>query len=230
MTQPSEAARRAELAAQGGLAMSADAMPAGVPFGYCWCGCGRKTTIAKQTDPRCGHAKGEPVRFINGHQNRRQDLRTELYLRVDKNGPTIYPELGPCWLWLGCLGSHGYGQITVNGHDRLAHHVALELEGYYRILAPFGKQQVGHLCDNPTCVRVSHLKIWTPQDDADHMVSKDRQARGERLPQAKLNQAKAEEIRRLYAAVGVTQETLGQRFGISESNIGYILRGHTWKQ
>lgn len=38
-----------------------------IPFGFCQCGCGRKTNIAQQTDKRYGHIKGQPINFINGH-------------------------------------------------------------------------------------------------------------------------------------------------------------------
>ena len=33
----------------------------------CECGCGNPAPIAKMTDPRFGHVKGEPKRFIHGH-------------------------------------------------------------------------------------------------------------------------------------------------------------------
>jgi hypothetical protein len=38
--------------------------------GFCECGCGGKTSIAKQTSRRFGHVQGEPVRFIIGHGRR----------------------------------------------------------------------------------------------------------------------------------------------------------------
>lgn len=40
-----------------------------IPYGYCHCGCGQKTTIAKLTNARYGHVKGQPVRFVIGHHN-----------------------------------------------------------------------------------------------------------------------------------------------------------------
>jgi hypothetical protein len=203
-------------------------VPEVLPVGCCQCGCGLLAPIAPKTSRHKGWVKGAPKRFINGHQNRRQDLRAEFYSLVNKNGPTIRPELGPCWLWLGSRNRQGYGWIRVNGRTRLAHQVALEFEGYYRILAPFGKQQVGHLCDTPECVRVSHLKIWTPQDDADDKRSKDRQTRGERHHSAKLRQQDVDEIRRLYA-VGVPQGALVRRFGVDQTTIRRILRGETWR-
>lgn len=35
--------------------------------GLCQCGCGEETTIAKCNDLRNGWIKGQPIRFINGH-------------------------------------------------------------------------------------------------------------------------------------------------------------------
>jgi len=36
----------------------------------CECGCGNPTTIAKKTDQRRGDVKGQPMRFIRGHNSR----------------------------------------------------------------------------------------------------------------------------------------------------------------
>ncbi len=36
----------------------------------CECGCGQATKLAKITDRRCGQVKGQPVRFVNGHNLR----------------------------------------------------------------------------------------------------------------------------------------------------------------
>jgi hypothetical protein len=44
-----------------------DVPPAEVPFGYCHCGCGSKTAIAKYTSTREGCTKGQPRQFIPGH-------------------------------------------------------------------------------------------------------------------------------------------------------------------
>jgi len=41
-----------------------------IPYGYCHCGCGEKTNIAKCTDKRFNWIKGEPVKYIKGHFTR----------------------------------------------------------------------------------------------------------------------------------------------------------------
>lgn len=45
--------------------------PAEVPFGCCHCGCGRKTTIIPQTGTARGLVRGQPHRYISGHNRHR---------------------------------------------------------------------------------------------------------------------------------------------------------------
>ena len=37
------------------------------PGGFCLCGCGHPTPLAKNTDSRVGSVKGTPVRYLPGH-------------------------------------------------------------------------------------------------------------------------------------------------------------------
>lgn len=41
-----------------------------IPYGYCHCGCGKKTNIAKQTDKLKGWIKGTPLLYIRQHHAR----------------------------------------------------------------------------------------------------------------------------------------------------------------
>ena len=38
-----------------------------VPKGFCQCGCGRKTTVSPKTAVKYGYVKGEPRKYIHGH-------------------------------------------------------------------------------------------------------------------------------------------------------------------
>lgn len=38
-----------------------------IPYGYCHCGCGNKTAIAKKTRNKSGVKKGEPNKYVLGH-------------------------------------------------------------------------------------------------------------------------------------------------------------------
>jgi Recombination endonuclease VII len=50
--------------------------------GYCHCGCGKKTGLARRDDPKKGWVKGQPLRFLRGHN-------------APKPGPTSCP-IGFC--------------------------------------------------------------------------------------------------------------------------------------
>lgn len=45
----------------------------------CLCGCGQTTALAQKTDPRYGWVRGQPQRFINGHNKRLPDQQRRLY-------------------------------------------------------------------------------------------------------------------------------------------------------
>lgn len=42
-----------------------------IPFGYCHCGCGKKTKICSATHVARGRVKGKPFRYIQGHAPRK---------------------------------------------------------------------------------------------------------------------------------------------------------------
>jgi hypothetical protein len=50
--------------------------PLGVPYGYCWCGCGQVAPIAKKTDMRSGAINGKPRRYLMKHFN--MEVRQEI--------------------------------------------------------------------------------------------------------------------------------------------------------
>ncbi len=141
-----------------------------------------------------------------------------------------------CWEWTGGLADFEglrYGRFCRDGGVFLAHREAWAQE---RGPIPAG-MCVLHRCDNPKCVRPSHLFLGTRTDNSRDKVAKGRQARGERLsrslprgekhPGARLTNAQVVEMRALYASGGHTHEALARRFGCSKGNVGWIVRGDT---
>lgn len=45
-----------------------------ITYGYCHCGCGQKTNLASSSNPKKGWVKGEPLRYIFGHQYKKNKI------------------------------------------------------------------------------------------------------------------------------------------------------------
>lgn len=98
-------------------------------------------------------------------------LAARFTTHVNINGPipAHLPELGPCHVWIGATDDHGYGVVGFRGRGEKAHRVAFFLsEG--RWPSPCGL----HRCDNPPCVRRSHLFEGTKKDNSQDMAAKNR--------------------------------------------------------
>lgn len=135
---------------------------------------------------------------------------------------------GKCLEWNGFRHPkpYNYGKTSRNvaGHvyTALAHRVAFAIANGP---IPHGKC-VLHRCDNPSCVRVSHLFLGTAKDNMRDMREKGRgpDLRGENGP-AKLTYA---QVRAIRARRGCTQQELADEFGVERSNVSCILLHKTW--
>jgi len=77
---------------------------------------------------------------------------------------------GDCWVWTGAKDGDGYGVFNYGRKTYRAPRVALELDGRP---VPDGTMAFHH-CDNPACVRPTHLYIGTPQQNVDDMMRRGR--------------------------------------------------------
>lgn len=77
---------------------------------------------------------------------------------------------GQCWVFMGARNRDGYGHIRRSGFSGKAHrYVWLQAVGPI----PDGLH-VLHTCDNPACVRPSHLWLGTHRDNMQDMLRKGR--------------------------------------------------------
>jgi hypothetical protein len=124
-----------------------------------------------------------------------------------------------CWLWAAGTNGHGYGTFSFGHHNIGSHRVAWAM--FYGDLDI--ETRILHRCDNPACVRPSHLFAGTQLDNMRDMSAKGRRATGERHGSAKLTDAQVAEIRLRFNAGGVPQKSLAIEYSVSQSHIHRIV-------
>lgn len=198
-----------------------------IPYGYCHCGCGQLAPIAKKSNARNGHVRGEPVRFISGHQfsqfrNQFRPLSELFWLHAARADPET------CWVWEGPKLTNGYGHFKRGDIKFYAHRVSYEL---HHGPIPDG-MLVCHTCDNPPCVNPAHLFAGTFQDNNRDRHTKGRSKgtfpSGAAHPGAKLSDADVKEILSLRDS-GLLQREIAERFGVSRTTISSIWLGKTYR-
>jgi HNH endonuclease len=134
-----------------------------------------------------------------------------------------------CIPWEGTRFTNGYGRIG----DERAHRVAWEQE--HGPIPP--GMVVMHLCNNPACVNLDHLKVGTQSENIRQAVQEGRGfigpmngrwghgLSGTRNGRAKLSAIDIREIR----TSDETQQALADRFGVTQSNISKIKARTAWK-
>lgn len=149
--------------------------------------------------------------------------------RADRFWEKVAIRPAACWKWTGQQGHCGYGRLEERrGHCRkviYAHRVSWEI--HFGAI-PKGKH-VLHRCDNPSCVNPAHLFLGDQRTNNADKIAKNRQAKGIRFPRAKLNDAAVIEIWRLNKIEKQTQQSIADRFGVSISQINFVLKRRTWK-
>lgn len=130
-----------------------------------------------------------------------------------------------CWLWRGALQSAGYGSAWIDGRSMLAHRAAFLLSGG-KIESP--RAFVCHRCDNPACVRPSHLFLGTNAENMRDMAQKGRSLAGEKNRNSKLTERDVRWIRKAYAAGLGSTRVIGNRFGVRSNTIVQVVNGVRW--
>ncbi len=141
-----------------------------------------------------------------------------------------------CWEWIGARVPFGYGLVGRGGRrgNRLAHRVSWELTNG---TIPEGLCVLHH-CDNPGCVRPSHLWLGTRTDNNRDMYQKGRDVNtqhpgmcplGEAHGNAKLTLMQVLEIRSRYEAGEHGLSALAAEFGVHKVTIWRIANRREWK-
>lgn len=143
-----------------------------------------------------------------------------------------------CWLWMGSVGTDGYGVVKANGATIGAHRVSWA--SCYGPIPP--GLFVCHRCDNPPCVNPAHLFLGTQADNMADRRRKGRNAlcgakgdkngmrkhperrarlKGSAASGAKLSETQVAEIRGLLNN-GVKQAAIAHHYGVTPSTVSRI--------
>jgi hypothetical protein len=171
----------------------------------------------------CGQACSDAGKRIMATSTSR--LAARFAKNVEKNGPILRVDLGPCWVWTSTRSSNGYGRFAFSDQEHYAHRVAWFLH-HGRWPDPYAL----HKCDGGEigCVRIDHLFEGDDKLNALDKMSKGRQLRGETSPLAKLTERDILAIRAAVAA-GTPRKAVAAHYQICLRYVGSIIHRKAWR-
>lgn len=195
-------------------------------------GCGRLVTAGRTTSRFCSRSCAGK----NARARRKPEAAVDVrfWSKVNKNGPIVRVDLGPCWVWIAAHHDKGYGTFWLPSERRLvkAHRQSWE---WARGPVPEGLV-LCHRCDNPPCVNPDHLFPGTTKENSDDAASKGRLATpplhvGEDQHLARLTADAVRVIRAEYVRGDRRRgaPALGRRYGVTKAAILAVVNMKTWK-
>jgi len=154
-------------------------------------------------------------------KNITKEEKKKFWSKVDKTSG--------CWEWVGSKLNirQSYGRVTIQNKSLLTHRVSYMFR-YGDI--PKG-MCVCHSCDNPKCVRPSHLFLGTQRDNITDRCRKGRSStvRGKDSPLSKLTENQVRRIRELYFTGKYTHRALSEKYRIGKTQVARIIKRERWR-
>jgi len=135
----------------------------------------------------------------------------------------VEPKSYGCWEWAAATSDFGYGQFWYDGYMQVAHRVAYEF-----VNGDPGDLCVCHHCDNPPCVRPSHLFLGTREDNNRDAKQKGRKPKGTEHHFCEITEQQAREIKQKMVNDGVSGYKIADEYEISSSHAYCIKNGKNW--
>ena len=123
-----------------------------------------------------------------------------------------------CLEWTGCVGDDGYGVMRWKRRDYRVHRAIYNLR--HGQIAD-AKTFVCHTCDNPRCCADEHHFLGSSSDNLRDASAKGRCAKH-------LAKLTPEDVVAIRAARG-SQQSIGDRYGVSQTAVSCIKLRKTWK-
>lgn len=175
-------------------------------------------------------------RWVRGYKN---------YFRVSKRGRvrsvnrTISYRDGRVRFYAGCILSPscnpktGYLTVGLSRNGKAKHFYVHRLVAEAFIPNPHDLPEVNHKDLNKTNNTVDNLEWSTHSGNKKHAVRNGvkfnpRPKKGEESPNSKLTWIKVRKIRRLWATGKYTQDKLAEMFGVTQTNVYFVVTHKTW--
>lgn len=153
----------------------------------------------------------------------------ERFHHIGYTARPVRPHLDECWEWNGPFYVDGYGDVS--GHHRgikrwKAHRLSYELANGVELTS---EQFVCHRCDNPACIRPTHLFVGTHRDNVADCIAKGRNVRGEKTKNHKLTDKAVAELRKYQPLPTDIAREYARTYNASMRTVQKAATGVTWK-
>lgn len=179
----------------------------------------------------CSEEGCESLVFARGicgkHYQRKRKDGTLIELKRTKGTPDeiiadrIKTGSNGCVLWIGHMGSNGYGALCQKGKEIRAHRFVWETANGP---IPDGLI-VRHKCRNRNCVELTHLELGTHTQNNHDMVRDGTKPMGETHGAAILTEVDVLEIR----GSNLSSSALANLYGVAYNTIRKVLTRNSWK-
>lgn len=133
----------------------------------------------------------------------------------------VYSNVGTRKALIGKTTKEGYRMVVLTVNNKKIYKNVHRLVAENFLPNPENKPEINHKDGDKLNNKVSNLEWCTSSENQEH-------ARDMGLQKYKINMEIAEEIRELYSTGNWTQATLGLKFGLKKTNIGYIINNQRW--